>query len=78
MLISAIAFSFSRGLFALDRAQDDFKVNLVALGLMLTLGVSLAYAYGVIGAAWGLIASNTAATLLRVVIFDRRTAAQHA
>jgi len=78
LFVSSIAFSFSRGLFALDRAQDDLMVNLVALGLMLTVGVSLAYAYGVIGAAWGLIASNVAATVLRAFVFDRRTAPQHA
>ncbi len=58
--------------------MDDFAVNLVALGLMLTVGIGLTYAYGVIGAAWGLIASNTSATLLRVVVFDRRTAPTHA
>jgi len=78
LLISAIAFSFSRGLFALERADDDFKVNLVAFALMLTVGVSLAYAYGVIGAAFGLIASNLTATVLRAVVFNRRTAPQHA
>ncbi len=78
MLISSVAFSYSRGLFALDRAKDDFTVNLVALGLMLTLGVGLAYAYGVIGAACGLIASNIAATLLRASVFNRRTAPHHA
>jgi hypothetical protein len=78
LLISAIAFSFSRGLFALERADDDFKVNLVAFALMLTVGVSLAYAYGVIGAAFGLIASNLTATVLRAVVFNRRTALQHA
>ena len=77
LVISAIAFSFSRGLFALERADDDFKVNLVALAIMVTVGVSLAYAYGVIGAAIGLIASNLTATTLRAIVFDRRTAPRH-
>ena len=65
-------------MFALERAKDDFTVNLVALGLMLTVGVSLAYTYGVIGAVWGLIVSNAAATLLRATVFSRRTAPRHA
>ncbi len=78
LLISSIAFSFSRGLFVLDRARDDFTVNLVAFALMLTVGVSMAYAYGVIGAAFGLVASNVTATSLRVIVFNRRTAPQHA
>ena len=78
LFISAIAFSFSRGLFALEHADDDFKANLVAFALMLTLGVSLTYAFGVMGAAWGLVISNVTATAVRAVVFDRRTAHHHA
>lgn len=70
LFVSSIAFSFSRGLFALERADIDFKVNLVAFALMLTVGIWLAYTFGVVGAAWGALLTNTVATVLRVRAFD--------
>jgi O-antigen/teichoic acid export membrane protein len=73
LFVSSIAFSFSRGLFALERADIDFKVNLVAFALMLTVGIWLAYTFGVVGAAWGALLTNTVATVLRVRAFDALT-----
>lgn len=78
LFISALAFPFSRGLFAFNRADVDFKVNLVAFALMLTVGVTLTYANGAVGAAWGLIISTAVSALLRARAFDHLTALQHA
>ena len=54
LLVTAAAFSFSRALFAIDRADVDFLVNFTALFIMVTLGLWLVRAFGPIGAAFGL------------------------
>jgi len=71
LLISTVAFSFSRALFAMERADVDFVVNFVALFIMLSLGLWLVKAFGPLGVACGLLAGNTAATAVRYIIFSR-------
>lgn len=44
LLVSTVAFAFSRGLFVVDRADVDFKVNLVSLAVLVGVGVWLAWA----------------------------------
>ena len=46
LLVTAVAFSFSRALFAMERADVDFLVNFAALFIMLTLGFWLVRALG--------------------------------
>lgn len=69
LLISAVAYSFSRGLFTLDRSKSDMFVNIIALVLLLTVGVGATKAYGVLGAAAALLASNGITLLVRAVAF---------
>ena len=66
---AAFSFAFSRGLFALRRADVDFKVNVVAFAMLLFCGVWLAQAYGPIGAAVGQLITNAAACSARVATF---------
>jgi O-antigen/teichoic acid export membrane protein len=54
ILVTAAAFSFSRGLYAVDRANVDFLVNFAALFIMLTLGLWLVRVLGPLGAALGM------------------------
>jgi O-antigen/teichoic acid export membrane protein len=71
LLVSAGAFSFSRALFALDRAHVDFLINFAALFTMVALGFWLVRAFGPLGAAFGLLAANFVTSGVRVGVFLR-------
>jgi O-antigen/teichoic acid export membrane protein len=66
---NALGFSFSRGLFALDQAAVDFKVNFVALVAMVLCGIWLARAYGPWGAALGQLVTNCIASGTRAAAY---------
>lgn len=66
---SGLGYTFSRGLFALEHAAIDFKVNFVALAAMITCGLFLAKTYGPVGAALGQLTANGTATLARAGAF---------
>jgi O-antigen/teichoic acid export membrane protein len=78
LAVSVIAFSFSRALFAIERANVDFVANLVALFMMVTLGLWLVRSFGVAGAAFGLLTGNAAASGLRCFAFARIVASVRA
>jgi O-antigen/teichoic acid export membrane protein len=69
LLVSAVGFSFSRALLAMERASVDFGLNLVALVTMLTLGLWLVRSHGALGAAAGLLGANLATSLVKAGIF---------
>lgn len=71
LLVTAVAFPFSRALFALNRARVDFLVNLSALCIMVTLGLWLVRVFGPIGAAFGLLGANFIASAVRIAAFLR-------
>jgi O-antigen/teichoic acid export membrane protein len=70
LVVSSATFPFSRGLFAMERADVDFKINMVSI-VMMVLTVYLIRTYGLFGAACGLIASNALSVLLRGGAFSR-------
>ncbi len=69
LVAGSSAFSFSRALFVVERADMDFKVNFVCLFILLTLGIWLVRTFGPIGAACSFLLSNTAATGVRCAAF---------
>jgi O-antigen/teichoic acid export membrane protein len=71
LLALSLAFSFSRALFAIERADVDFYVNFFALLTLLAAGIWLVWAYGPMGAALGLLIANVAASSVRCVAFMR-------
>ena len=71
LFVTAVSFSFSRALFAIERADIDFVVNFVAMFILLTLGLWLIKAFGPLGVACGLLVGNTIATALRYLLFSR-------
>ena len=71
LLVSALVFSFSRALFAIERADLDFWFNLAAFLTMATLGLALVRSYGPLGAAFGLLLANTVTSAIRTAVFLR-------
>jgi O-antigen/teichoic acid export membrane protein len=69
--IVAIAFSFSRALFAIERADLDFWLNLIAIVLMATVGIWLVRSYGPVGAALGMLVATFVPSCARIVMFLR-------
>jgi len=59
------AFCFSRGLFAIERADVDFWINLIPLAMLGTFGVWAISVYGALGAAVALLASHAIASAVR-------------
>lgn len=69
LAVSVAAFLFGRALFAIERADLNFVVDLVALFLMITLGLWLVRSFGVLGAAASLLAANLTTSAVRVGVF---------
>jgi O-antigen/teichoic acid export membrane protein len=69
LFVSAVGFSFSRALLAMERANVDFALNFVSLFTMLTLGLWLVKREGALGAAIGLLGANLATSLVKAGIF---------
>ena len=72
--IVMIAFSFSRALFAIERADIDFWLNLIAVAMMASAGIWLVRSYGPLGAALGTVVATLVPSCARVVVFLRSTA----
>jgi Na+-driven multidrug efflux pump len=68
-LVYAAAFSFSRALMAIERADLDFLLNFVALFMMVFMGFWLVRDFGTVGAAIGLLAANLVTSLVRAGVF---------
>jgi O-antigen/teichoic acid export membrane protein len=65
LLVSAVAFTYSRALFAMERADVDFKVNIVTLIVLTVLGLWLVKNHGIEGAAIGALTANAGACAVR-------------
>lgn len=70
-LVYAAAFSFSRALMAIERADLDFLLNFVALFIMVFMGLWLVRVFGTLGAAIGLLAANFVTSVVRAGVFLR-------
>ena len=71
IFVLAVAFAFSRALFAIERADLDFWLNVGTVVVMATLGLWLVRKYGPLGAALGLLIANVVASTVRAAIFLR-------
>ena len=70
LVVSASVFAFSRGLFAIERTDVDFTINTVALGLLLTVGIWLVRSFGPLGAALGLLLTNSVMSAVKCTVFS--------
>ena len=71
LVVAVVTFSFSRALFAIERADLDFLFNFAALFIMVTLGLWLVRTYGPLGAALGMLGANFVTSAVRTVAFLR-------
>jgi O-antigen/teichoic acid export membrane protein len=72
------AFCFSRGLFAIERADIDFWVNLIPLAVLLIVGLWATSAYGALGAAVSLFLAHTLVSAVRgVALFAHLRSTDH-
>jgi O-antigen/teichoic acid export membrane protein len=71
--IIAMTFAFSRALFAIERADLDFWLNLIAVLTMASAGIWLVRSYGPLGAALGTVVAALMPSLGRVAVFLRST-----
>jgi len=71
MLISALTFPYSRGLFSLDCAKVDMLINIVAVTLLFTVGIAAVKSYGALGAAATLLVSSSITAVIKIGIFGR-------
>jgi O-antigen/teichoic acid export membrane protein len=69
--ISIVGEPASYGIWAMERPATNFKINLIALTMTVTLGLWLVNSFGTLGVALGLLASNVAASLMRYAAFAR-------
>ena len=69
--ILSFDFCFSRGLFILERADIDFKINIIPVILVFLIGIWMVSGIGIAGAALSMLIGNTVALILRVVSFLR-------
>ena len=53
LVVSSATFSFSRGLFAMERADIDFMVNIAVV--LACIGYLVSPTFGLLGAAYGLL-----------------------
>jgi hypothetical protein len=58
-------------LFAVERADLDFWLNVVTILIMVTMGLALVRAYGPLGAAFGLFGANIVTAVIRAGAFLR-------
>lgn len=67
--VTAVTFSFSRALFAINRADVDFLVNFTALCIMVTVGFWMVRSFGPPGAAIGALGANFVTSAVRAAVF---------
>jgi O-antigen/teichoic acid export membrane protein len=70
-LASSLAFPINAGLLAMEKPDVGFKSHLLSLAVMILLGFWLVKSFGPLGAAWGLLLGNAAATAFRWATLKR-------
>jgi O-antigen/teichoic acid export membrane protein len=73
LVASVAGFSYSRGLFVIERADLDFKINIGTLAVGLGCGFPLVVYGGPAGAAWALTIGNTTGAIARYLVFQQLT-----
>lgn len=67
----ALSLPISYGLWAIERPDLNFKVNLIAIGMTLSIGFWLVKAFGLLGVACGILIGNISSSAARYIIFSQ-------
>jgi O-antigen/teichoic acid export membrane protein len=71
LLVSVLSSAADSGLWVLERSDQSFKANLLGLAVTLLAAAPLLQAWGVVGAAYALLAGQAAASMVRGLAFLR-------
>lgn len=71
VLASTCTLALGFGFWAVGRPDINLKINLVSTITAVSIGPALVGTYGLVGAAYGLLAANTAVSLLRLLLLRR-------
>jgi O-antigen/teichoic acid export membrane protein len=71
MLMTALMYPFSRGLFSLECAKADMLINAVSVALLFTVGIAVVKEFSVFGAAAMLLVSTALGAVIRIAVFAR-------
>lgn len=70
-LATTLSFSPSRALFTIERADIDFKINLISMFNLIVFGIFFTWKFGTTGAAAALLIANIISTILSFVVYNR-------
>lgn len=68
-LAIALAFGVDYGIWAMERTDLNFRIELARLLITFTLGVGLVKVFGLIGVAWGLLIGSIAVSIIQGIVF---------
>jgi len=71
VLIHALCIAVDHGLCVMERPDVNFKAGLLGLTVTLVLAVALVGPYGILGAAWGMLAGGIAVAAVQSTVFIR-------
>ena len=71
ILVNALALGVGYGIWAMERADLNFRIEMVRVLMTVTLGVGLVYFFGLIGVAWGLLLGNMVVLISRALVFKK-------
>ncbi|MFC1762280.1 lipopolysaccharide biosynthesis protein [Planctomycetota bacterium] len=71
MFVSTLGSVATHALRAMERADLDFKIGLIVIGITLSIGVFFTMNHGALGAALGLVVGGLCGLLLRFLVLTR-------
>jgi O-antigen/teichoic acid export membrane protein len=71
VLASALSSGIDYGLWAVGKADKNFRANLFSLGITITLGAFLAKFTGLLGVGAGILVANGGASMIRYIFYRR-------
>jgi O-antigen/teichoic acid export membrane protein len=75
VMASTVGSAAAWGIWAMGQPKTNFKVNLLSLGLAISLGAYLVESFGPMGAACSLLAGNAITSIIRYVCFIHKVRA---
>ena len=69
--IYSITLPIAFGLWALERSDLNFRIDILSLGITMTLGLYFVKLFGSLGVAYSLLISNIITSFIRYIIFNK-------